>query len=169
MDGVLADFDASACKILDRKDLNYRTEVMAGDALEAKKKRWLDIEQTPGFWENLQPIVGVESMLAAASKLSEIFVLSTAPSAKRFIKGDEYVQHIIDAKKAWIARYFGKFFAPEHVIIVRDSKEKIAKSGPDSLLIDDRAENISDWINAGGRGIVFKSPSQVIKDMSGEF
>ncbi|MBD5400931.1 hypothetical protein HDR61_04295 [bacterium] len=77
---------------------------------------------------------------------------------------------LLRRKRAWIARYFGKFLAPQNVIVARVPKEELICSSGLDILIHDRAGNIADWCGAGARGIVFNDVNSVIKDLtSGQF
>lgn len=168
MDGVLADFDAAAAEY-NMGDLNRQTKSMTADDKKAKQMRWRWIEENKDFWINMPVVADVQELLAVARRMGDLFVLTKVPGAKNFIGGDAYVDFIEAQKRAWIARHFSDFFDDEHVIVARIAKEDLLRPTRDDLLIDDRAGNIADWGAAGGRGIVFSTPEQVIKDLtSGE-
>ena len=171
MDGVLADFDTAVAPFSDgRTDLNNQSKLMGADARDAKRARWQRIEQSNDFWANIPVMDDIENLLNAAAARAELFVLTSVPGEKHFIGGGAYVDFIEAEKRAWIARYFGKFFAPQNVIVARVPKEELICPSASDILIDDRAGNVADWCAAGGRGIVFNDVNSAIKDLtSGHF
>lgn len=167
MDGVLADFDLAAIPFSQgRTDLNNQGKLMTRDALDAKKSRWQRIEEARDFWANIPVMKSIEKMLDAAQNYGELFVLTSVPSAKNFVAGTLYVDFIESEKRAWVARYLSKYFTPKNVIVTRIAKERLIHPTQNDILIDDRVGNVADWMAAGGRGIVFKTPEQTIKDLT---
>lgn len=167
MDGVLADFDLAAEHLSEgRTDLNNQNKLMTEDAKAAKKQRWQRIEAHTGFFENLPLVPQIKELLTVAQGKGELFVLTAVPSAKNFVSGDIFVEHIKTAKRQWIAKNMADFFAPESVIVVMGAKEDLIKPTKSDILIDDRAGNVADWVAAGGTGIHFQSAAQAIKDLT---
>lgn len=167
MDGVLADFDAAAAPFSQgRTDLNNQGKLMTSDALDAKRARWHRIEETRDFWANISVMKDIDALLDAVSGCAELYVLTSVPSAKNFVAGTLYVDFIEREKREWIARHMAKYFAPKNVIVTRIAKERLIRPTENDILIDDRTGNVADWMAAGGRGIVFKSPAQAIKDLT---
>jgi 5'(3')-deoxyribonucleotidase len=167
MDGVLADFELAVEHLSQgRTDLNNQGKLMTDEAKNAKKQRWQRIEVTAGFFENLHIVPKVQDLVSTAKDMGEIFVLTAVPSAKNFIAGESFVEHIKTAKRQWIADKMTDFFHPESVLIVTGAKENQIKPSKTDILIDDRAGNVADWIAAGGTGIHFKSAEQSIKDLT---
>lgn len=163
MDGVLADFDCAARRFNISGDLNKTLRNLPADAQLQKLARWRAIESDRSFWSDMPVMDGIFAVLDAASKCGELFVLSSAPSAKNFAGGVGYVDFVESEKRAWIARYMSMCFDAQNVIITRIAKEKRVPPTQNDILIDDRVENVADWIAAGGRGIVFTSPAQAIQ------
>jgi hypothetical protein len=52
------------------------------------------------------------------------------------------------AKHDWVHREL-----PDTQLLLRNAKHKKDFAAPDSILIDDRIDNINGWIDAGGIGI----------------
>ena len=50
-------------------------------------------------------------------------------------------------------------------LILRKAQNKKDFASPDSILIDDREENINGWVNAGGVGIHHKNTNDTIKQL----
>lgn len=166
MDGVLADFDAAAAKYT-RNDFNLnKSRGVSSDIANAKVARWRAIESERQFWHDIPVMNGIFSLLEMAAKCGELFVLTKVPGAKNFAGGTAYVDFVDSEKRAWIARHMPMCFDAKHVIVSRIAKEKLVSPTQNDILIDDRAENVADWIAAGGRGIIFQSPTQVIKDLT---
>lgn len=166
MDGVLADFDCAARQFNISGNLNKSSRVLSSDAQAQKVARWRAIESDRSFWADIPVMDGIFALLDAASKYGDLFVLSSAPSAKNFAGGTAYVDFVEAEKRAWIARHMSMCFDTQNVIITRIAKEKRVMPTQSDVLIDDRVENVADWIAAGGRGIVFTSPAQAIKDLT---
>jgi len=169
MDGVLADFDYAARRFNMSGNLNQSSRNLSSDSLAQKFARWRAIEADRNFWADIPVMDGIFALLDEASKHGELFVLSSAPSAKNFAGGVSYVDFVESQKRAWIARHMSMCFDSAHVIVTRIAKEKRISPTQNDILIDDRVENVADWIAAGGQGIIFTSPAQAtqaIKDLT---
>ncbi|MDR1338271.1 MAG: hypothetical protein LBJ73_04575 [Rickettsiales bacterium] len=167
MDNVLADFESIAQKYKVKGiEVNRPDSLLSAQVLDAKKEFWRRIEQAAGFWENLPKVANIDLLLTMAYEMGDMHVLSKAPSPKHFVGGQAYVAHIEKAKKDWIARHMGKFFPPENVIVSELPKERLIQPTKTDILIDDRPDNITPWLGAGGVGIVFKTADQAVKDLS---
>lgn len=165
MDGVLADFDAAVAEYNNGESLNRQTKSMTTDEKKAKQMRWQWIENKKSFWANIPVVKGINDVLDVACKMGDLFVLTKVPGAKNFIGGDRYVDFIEAQKRMWIKQHFSEFFDDAHVIVARISKEELLHPGKLDLLIDDRSGNVSDWVAAGGCGIVFSNVAGAIKDL----
>jgi hypothetical protein len=55
----------------------------------------------------------------------------------------------------------------EHVIFVRGKRLKKAHASPGRVLVDDRPDNVRDWNDAGGIGILCQSCEQALVDLMG--
>lgn len=163
MDGVLADFDQAVLRAQLPGNLNKSSRYISLDDQAQKRARWRAIESDRNFWANIPVMDGIFALLDAASKCGEIFVLTSAPGAKNFAGGTAYVDFVEAQKRAWIARHMSMCFDDAHVIVTRIAKEKRVQPTQNDVLIDDRVENVADWIASGGRGIVFTSPAQAIQ------
>ncbi len=148
MDGVLADFVTSFKKIDGRTTQEVEKE---GDpAFWAHVKKgglafWTEMPWMKGskkLWNNVYGNrkthdYNVEILTAAARKLPD------SPKGK----------------KIWVNRELGA--VKINLIRARDKHQFASKH---SLLIDDSEKTIQQWRGAGGIGIHFKSPGQVLKD-----
>jgi len=58
--------------------------------------------------------------------------------------------HIIEGKKIWIKNNVSN---ARHILCLREEKQKFAH--PNAILIDDREDNIREWEQSGGIGILY--------------
>ncbi len=164
MDGVLADFDSSAPK--NSQSLNHPSESMSDTEKQAKKQFWQTIEQNKNFWRDIPVFAGVKEVLKSAQAKGEIFVLTKTPSAKHFVGGQDYVDFVTKEKIDWILKNMAEFFDKKHIIVCDGKKGALINPTADDILIDDRAENITEWEQHNGRGILFDEISRVIKEIN---
>jgi hypothetical protein len=64
------------------------------------------------------------------------------------------------AKHDWVNKEL-----PEVHLILRSAKHKKDFASPTSILIDDRVDNIADWVSAGGIGILHKNTEDTIQQL----
>ena len=164
MDGVLADFDASAPK--NSQSLNHPSESMNDAEKQAKKQFWLTIEQNKNFWRDIPVFAGIKEILKSAQDKGEIFVLTKTPSAKHFVGGQDYVDFITKEKIDWILKNLPEFFDEKHIIVCDGKKGALIKPTATDILIDDRTENITEWEQYNGRGILFDDVSRVNQEIN---
>ena len=100
-------------------------------------------------------VENTEYLLTTASDVGEIFVLSKAPRAEKFIGGQKYVEFVAKEKRKWIASNLSRFFDAKHVIICNGQKGKVMQPNNQDVLVDDRQENITEWESHGGVGVLF--------------
>lgn len=145
MDGVLVDFNKGYFKLTGHKlDGTYRTDERFWDPIN---------EAGYDFWINLKWMSDGRKLWSYIEKFNP--ELLSAPSRQP----DSRI-----AKHDWVEREL-----PGVHLILRSAKNKKEFASPTSILIDDRDDNISDWINAGGIGILHKSAKDTIsqlKDLS---
>ena len=77
--------------------------------------------------------------------------LLSSPSSKRSSR---------HGKRLWVNENI-----PGTKLILSKRENKKRYSGKNSILIDDRTDNISDWVNAGGIGILHTSTSNTINEL----
>ena len=166
IDGVLGDFDTSAANVPGYSSgVNKSSKLLSDAELYNKKRNWRAIEKVPNFWLNMKPVMNINLLLDYAQSCGEMFVLSKVPGADKFAGGEGYVQEIINAKQQWIQKYFSQYFYPKNVFICQGDKVEFMNPGPKDVLIDDRYENIVNWYDAGGMGILFKNPSRAMREL----
>jgi len=101
------------------------------------------------FWINLQWTKDGKKLWNYIKKYDP--ELLSSPTKK-----DESIIGKID----WVKREL-----PGVHLILRSSKNKKDFAKKDTILIDDRPENIEQWINHGGIGILHSSTENTIKDL----
>lgn len=144
LDGVLVDFNKSATAIIGVKS-------------PPKKWHWYeDIENgfervnnacTVDFWQNLGWMHDghdILRLITAIVKPEQIYLLTTPMPNPESATG----------KTLWVERHLPEY--KKRLIITQAPKSLFAK--PDTLLIDDKTENIDEFIEAGGYGLLIPRP-----------
>ncbi len=138
MDGVLVDFNEGYFKLTGHKlDGTYRTDERFWDPIN---------EAGYDFWINLKWMSDGRKLWSHIEKFNP--ELLSAPSRQP----DSRI-----AKHDWVKREL-----PGVHFILRSAKNKKEFASPTSILIDDREDNINDWIGAGGIGILHKNAKDTI-------
>lgn len=146
MDGVLSDFDAMLHKHspkLKEKYGDINNNPIPDDIL------WPTIEAIPDFWANMPMMKDAKKLLSFVEGLGIDIEILTAPSSsdKRCKPG----------KLEWLEKYGIKY----KVNFCRaEEKKKLAT--PNSILIDDRMDNILGWVENNGIGILHFSADDTI-------
>jgi len=143
MDGVLTDFVSGFKKIDGRPTTEVEKE---GDPAfwDHVKKGGLE------FWSNMPWIPGSKKLWNYIKDKNITILSAPARSLPNSPKG----------KKIWIKRELGNV-----KLILKRAREKMQYANEHSILIDDLQKNITAWKSAGGIGILFKNPNQVIKKL----
>jgi hypothetical protein len=141
MDGVLVDFNKGYFKLTGHKlDGTYRTDERFWDPIN---------EAGYDFWINLKWMSDGRKLWSYIEKFNP--ELLSAPSRQP----DSRI-----AKHDWVKREL-----PGVHLTLRSAKNKKEFASPTSILIDDREDNINDWIGAGGIGILHKSAKDTIRQL----
>lgn len=141
MDGVLVDFDKGYFELtgVDIKGQFHHSTDFWDPINKAGKQYWLNLEWAPDgkeLWSYIQKYR--PKLLSAPSRQNDSRV----------------------GKHEWVEREL-----PGVPLLLRSAKHKKDFAGPDSILIDDRADNIEGWIGAGGIGIHHTSTEDTIKEL----
>ena len=141
MDGVLVDFNKGYFKLTGYKlDGVHRTDERFWDPIN---------EAGYDFWINLKWMSDGRKLWSYIEKFNP--ELLSAPSRQP----DSRI-----AKHDWVKREL-----PGVHLTLRSAKNKKEFASPTSILIDDREDNINDWIGAGGIGILHKSAKDTIRQL----
>ena len=145
MDQVLCNFMKAAAKAVGGTFITFD-----------KDERWKKINQTKGFWENLEWMPGANNLY------------------KKIIK---YDAHILSAysgkdptsksgKMKWLARET-KFKRSKIHLVMRSQKQQFAQTnGKPNVLVDDYIKNIKEWESKGGIGVHHTSVSKSIGELN---
>jgi len=109
------------------------------------KEFWKKIHEDDNFWRNLEPYPWAVSLIYLIKDYDPKYKILTAPSPHHSSWSGKY---------DWIEQYLG--IGDVSRIVMTSSKADLAKEN--RVLIDDNENNILDWNNEGGFGILFPMP-----------
>lgn len=141
MDGVLADFDKFVYQTLGKTfDQNARSDAEE-DAM------WAALLRVERLYFQLEPMPCAQALWQQAHSYgAKVEVLTAIPRRTSMPSAEQ-------DKREWIEKYFG---TTTPVRIGPHSRDKWKHAIPADILIDDRHDNITDWINkAKGIGIQY--------------
>lgn len=141
LDGVLADFNGAAERVLGRK---------IGPLSKLNNADWRAIRATEDFWTAM-PFFRSGRKLWSHIRKQRPFILSALP-----VSSPEWAQ---EGKLLWIGRNLPEVSKDRIILVERKDKKKFAMNAGrrPNLLIDDNSKNIREWEAAGGMGILHKS------------
>jgi hypothetical protein len=144
LDGVLGDFDARFQYFAKMKPQAYEKKY-------GKEAFWDLIDKQVGeiFWTGIEWMPEGEKLWNYIKKYNPIIL--SAPSRNSVSRM---------GKKIWVEDKM-----PGTQLILASRENKMEYSGKNKILIDDRADTISEWISKGGIGILFTSTEQTISDL----
>ena len=143
MDGVIVDFDK---QFEDAFDMPPREFEKAFGA----EMFWKKIEERGvGFWRGMDWMPGGQELYNRVSQYNHYLLSSPSRSDTSKI-----------GKHMW-----KKDNTPNTKLILARSYNKKNYADKSNILIDDREDNIQQWRDAGGIGILYKSASQVNKEL----
>lgn len=102
---------------------------------------WDRLHNRAEFWAGLDPLPWVDELVDAAARWTDDWWVVTSPS---------HCPSSYYGKAQWLKRQFGRRFDRFHLT---PHKHLFARA--DTLLIDDRDDNVDRFIAAGGKGLVF--------------
>lgn len=146
MDGVLANFDKTAEKILGTSNI-YKYDFIWGP-----EHFWREINKHADFFLSLELMPDAAELYNAVRHLKPK-VLTALPKTNP--------ERVRSQKEAWIEMQFGE----ELPVITCKTHEKPDYCKPGDILIDDRAVNKPAWSERGGRYIVHRSAAESIYEL----
>ena len=139
MDGVLVNFDQQFQELTGMMPREFESKYDSN-------KFWEEIDNAGvGFWRGMKWMPGGEALYNRASQFDH--VLLSSPSRSEVSK---------IGKRLW-----RRDKTPDTKLILARSYNKRKYAAPNHILIDDREDNIQQWKDAGGIGILYKSAEQV--------
>lgn len=150
LDGVLVDFEDKALEIVgflpDRTEAGKRARKEFWQAISAHVKRG------GKFFADMKKLHDADELWKYIHTLGVPVRICSATGHTRGA-GDE--------KRSWVAAHLSQE-AADTAIFVRDGKDKAAHAHAAAILIDDRVNVITPWIEAGGIGILHTSTESTI-------
>ena len=143
MDDVLVDFNAGFYNLFG---------VMPYDL--PRDQMWSHVKTHNNFYYTLPPMQDYMSLWQ--------HIVHLQPSILTAIPRKAVIPNAATDKSAWIAHYLGNGI---EVCFGPYAHEKKNHCKPGDVLIDDRSDNINDWIAVGGIGILHTSAEQSIKQL----
>ena len=139
MDGVLVNFDQQFQELTGMMPREFESKYDSN-------KFWEEIDNAGvGFWRGMKWMPGGEALYNRASQFDH--ALLSSPSRSEVSK---------IGKRLW-----RRDKTPDTKLILARSYNKRKYAAPNHILIDDREDNIQQWRDAGGIGILYKSADQV--------
>lgn len=132
MDGVLADFDKQADKMDIWKPENHKPDWKKAEEIGTK------------FWADMEPIQEGMDLVAAVEKAGYEIGIFSAIHLECGKKG----------KREWLAKHLPQI-PKKNIIIVRRGNMKHKFAVKDSMLIDDKLENVQNYIAVGEKALQF--------------
>ena len=143
MDGVLVDFESGY------NDLTGK-QTPGVDSTYDKDDFWSAITKAGAkFWADLNWMSDGQQLWDYINQYNP--KLLTAPSRE---KSSEI------GKQEWVDKNL-----PDTPVVFKQAKDKKDLAEPNAILIDDRKDNIQQWIDAGGIGILHTSTESTIKQL----
>lgn len=153
MDGVLTDF-TGACEKLDDDMMSWYSndrELFWKKITSAGTAFWSEMSWMPGGRE-------LHGFLGSSGSCPTILSALPGPDRKKALINAR------EGKIKWIRKELGASYAEAAILCYRP--EKALQSGAARVLIDDNSENIREWEEAGGIGILHKNTSRTIRCFS---
>ena len=139
MDGVLVNFDQQFQELTGMMPREFESKYSSDEF-------WEKIDGAGvGFWRGMKWMPGGEALYNRAAQHDHALLSSPSRSEVSRI-----------GKRLW-----RRDKTPDTKLILARSYNKKKYAAPNHILIDDREDNIQQWKDAGGIGILYKSPEQV--------
>ena len=169
MDGVLVDFERGAQEQLGfdlaSLGINASSSQLNSEG-KAEKKRLYDlILANPDFWDHLHPMDDALELWSGVMQYDPI-ILTAAPKHHGGMTGPMFL-NAAERKREWIRWHLG-IEEDERFICTSSSKKQEFighKKGDKQILIDDRINNVENWVAAGAIGIFHTSATNSLKEL----
>jgi 5'(3')-deoxyribonucleotidase len=145
LDGVLADFDTLAEKLLGEPSRQFEDREGGG-------KLWTVLREYGTFYADLALMPGAQKLYDSVKHLNPI-VLSGCDKEKAGANA-------YDQKCAWVESKF-----PGTPVIICKSAEKFKHMLPGDVIIDDYLKYKHIWEGAGGTFILYKNADQALEEL----
>jgi hypothetical protein len=142
-DGVLADFDAGARKVLG-------TDVRSFEARHGKREFWRRLARAPDFYATLPELPDARELFDAVAHLNPT-ILTGLPLGS----------WAAPQKVRWAAEHF-----PGVPIITCMARDKHRHMSGADVLVDDRADHRAKWEDAGGVFVHHKNAKGSLRELA---
>lgn len=170
MDGVLVDFDRGV-----REQFNLSEKFLKGlnasssKLTKAQKKRkslvYDKILAKKEYWEELHPARDGLELWDTVVYYKPI-ILTAAPKHGMGVEGPMFKQ-AREGKIKWVNRYLTETDSSNFICTTSSQKKDFIHTRPGTqILIDDRPQNIVDWKEVGGIGILHKSTASTLAELN---
>lgn len=126
---------------------------------------WDKIYQLDKFWINIRPMPMFREVYNKILDICpEPMILSATPECYGF---DKRHYDCVFQKTAWVHKHLGEAQAARSIITKTKLKQNVIPqiSASSHVLVDDHMSNISRWTKAGGIGIHYNTPEQVLEKL----
>ena len=140
--GIYCDLDQVLVNFMKGADAAVGGDFVTTD----KETRWNSVNQTKGFWSNLEWMPG-------AKKIWDFLKPYTPSIMSAWTKHDP---NSPKGKEDWLKAHVGRLSRNRINLVMRSDKQRFAKDGrtkQPNVLIDDHPKNIKEWEAQGGIGI----------------
>ena len=149
---IYCDMDGVLCNFMKAADYAAGGSFVTTDS----KERWMKINQTRGFWENLEWMPGAKRLYQKIMKYNP-YILSA-------YSGRDPTSR--NGKMKWLAKNTD-FKKSNILLVMRSQKQKYATTnGKPNVLIDDYIKNINEWESKGGVGVHHTSVGKSIGELN---
>ena len=149
---IYCDMDGVLCNFMKAADYAAGGSFVTTDS----KERWMKINQTRGFWENLEWMAGAKRLYQKIMKYNP-YILSA-------YSGRDPTSR--NGKMKWLAKNTD-FKKSNILLVMRSQKQKYATTdGKPNVLIDDYIKNIKEWESKGGIGVHHTSVGKSIGELN---
>lgn len=150
MDGVVADFNAYAQKVLRKKEVHHKWP----------DEEWAKLRDNPHLYRDLEKTPYADQLVDACRKLRDqkgyrLLFLTAVPNRNDMHWA--FYDKVIWAQKYFpdIPVHFGPF-----------SKDKHVHAEEGDILIDDRASNIREWMATGQKAIFHRDIESTLQELA---
>ena len=148
---IYCDMDQVLCNFMKSADAAVGGSFVQTD----KEERWKMINQTKGFWANLEWMPGAKRLYQFIEQYDP-YILSAYSGRDPSSKNGKY---------KWLAKNT-RFKNSRINLVVRSQKKTFAiTDGKPNILIDDYMKNINEWEAKGGIGVYHTSVPKTINEL----
>ncbi len=160
MDGVLCDFDQAFLNLTFEK----LGKPISKDDFRADfgfRRSWKLINAKGiSFWSDMPSMSDMQILRKfVLANFNSIKILSSA--GKPYAKDNMST----DGKQLWLRSHGFGSIIPSNILIVDTKEEKRKYATPEGILVDDNRDNINEWNQAGGIGILHTSADKTIHEL----